>query len=52
LSNPGVQERQLSADEVYALTAYVLHLNGVIGENETLDANSLPKVRIPIHTFN
>ena len=48
LENPGAQERQLSADEVYALTAYILNLNGLIGENEVLDADSLPKVKIPI----
>ena len=37
----------LSADEVYALTAYLLHINHVIGEREEMNAESLPKVRMP-----
>ena len=47
LTNPGFQERQLSADEVYALTAYILHINGLISADEIMDADSLPKVNIP-----
>jgi S-disulfanyl-L-cysteine oxidoreductase SoxD len=38
---------QLKASEVYAVVAYVLNLNGIIGENQTLDAKSLPKVKMP-----
>jgi hypothetical protein len=37
----------LSADEVYALTAYLLFLNQVIREDEVLDKQSLPKVKMP-----
>ena len=37
----------LSADQLYAVTAYVLHLNGLLGESETLDRDSLPKVAMP-----
>jgi cytochrome c len=37
----------LSADEVYAVTAFVLNLNGIVPENARLDAHSLPKVRMP-----
>jgi len=37
----------LSADEVYAVTAYLLHRGGVIGEHEVMDAESLPKVQMP-----
>lgn len=37
----------LNADEVYGLTAYLLHLNGIVGADGTLDAASLPKVRMP-----
>jgi cytochrome c len=37
----------LSADEVYAVSAYLLHLNGVVGEDERLDALTLAKVRMP-----
>jgi cytochrome c len=42
------REGTLTADEVYALTAYLLYINGVIPEDETLDAQSLPKVKMPI----
>ena len=41
-------EGTLTADEVYALTAYLLFINGVIPEDLTLDAQSLPKVKMPI----
>ena len=37
----------LSADEVYAVTAYLLHINHVIGEQDEMNAASLPKVRMP-----
>lgn len=39
--------QSLSADETYALSAYVLHLNGILPEEAELDAASLPKVRMP-----
>ena len=44
------REGTLTADEVYALTAYLLNINGVIPEDEVLDAQSLPKVKMPIGT--
>jgi cytochrome c len=37
----------LSADEVYALTAYLLFANGLIGERDEMNSSSLPKVRMP-----
>ena len=42
------REGTLTADEVYALTAFLLYINEVIPENEILDAQSLPKVKMPI----
>jgi cytochrome c len=39
--------KSLTNDEVYAVVAYVLALNGVIGETDTIDAQALPKVRMP-----
>ena len=48
---PGAQERQLSVDETYALTAYILHLNGIIDDNEVMDEESLPEVVMPIKTY-
>ena len=37
----------LGDDEAYAVTAYLLHLNGIIGANDVMDATSLPKVKMP-----
>jgi mono/diheme cytochrome c family protein len=37
----------LKPPEVYALVAYLLNANGIIGANETMDAKSLPKVKMP-----
>ena len=34
-------------NEVYALTAYILNLNGVIGEDELMTAQTLPKAKMP-----
>ena len=42
------REGTLTADEVYALSAFLLNINGVIPEDEVLDAKSLPKVKMPI----
>ena len=37
----------LSPPEVYGAVAYVLYLNGIIREDQVMDATSLPKVRMP-----
>jgi len=37
----------LTNDEVYALAAYILALNGLIPETAVMDAESLPKVKMP-----
>jgi len=37
----------LSDNEVYALTAYVLSQDGVIGRDDIMTAQSLPQVRMP-----
>jgi mono/diheme cytochrome c family protein len=37
----------LSDSEVYAVTAYLLHINGIIGESDRIDAQNLPGVRMP-----
>jgi len=39
--------RSLSDDDVYALTAYILAENKLIGTNEVMDAQTLPKVKMP-----
>lgn len=48
LENPGVQAMQLEPDQVYALSAYILHINGIIGADEEMNQKTLPKVKIPI----
>ncbi len=37
----------LNADEVYALTAYLLYLNHIIAVDTELDADSLAQVEMP-----
>jgi mono/diheme cytochrome c family protein len=44
---PYTQSHSLSDDEVYAVTAYLLHLNGIIGESDVMNAETLPKVKMP-----
>ena len=44
---PYTQSHSLTDDEVYAVTAYLLHLNGIIAETSVMDADTLPKVRMP-----
>jgi S-disulfanyl-L-cysteine oxidoreductase SoxD len=41
------ESKSLSNDEVYVVVAYLLRLNGIIGENETINVQTLPKVRMP-----
>lgn len=44
---PLTKPLSLGNDELYAVTAYVLFLNGIIGENEEMNAQTLPRVRMP-----
>jgi cytochrome c len=44
---PWQQPRSLTDDEVYALTAYILALNKIVPENTVMNAETLPKVRMP-----
>ena len=44
---PMDKPQTLSNDEVYALTAYVLNLNGLVPADAVMDAQSLPKVQMP-----
>ena len=44
---PYIQPQSLSNDEVYALTAYLLNLNGIIGDGDEMNAQTLPKVTMP-----
>jgi cytochrome c len=44
---PATKPLSLSNDEVYAVTAYLLYLNGIIGENAEMNAKTLPQVKMP-----
>ena len=46
-SMPTQAPGSLSDDETYAVTAYILYLNGIIGEDEVLNAKNLAKIRMP-----
>jgi S-disulfanyl-L-cysteine oxidoreductase SoxD len=46
-SMPFDRPGSLTYDEVYAVTAYLLHANGLITERDVIDAQSLPKIRMP-----
>ncbi|MEO7727283.1 MAG: cytochrome c [Burkholderiales bacterium] len=43
LQNP----KSLSDDEVYAVSAYVLYVNGIIAESAQMNAQTLPQVMMP-----
>jgi hypothetical protein len=41
------KEGSLTPNEVYALTAFLLNKSGIIKEDEVMDAQSLPNVKMP-----
>jgi len=44
---PWTNPKSLTNDEVYAVSAYILNLNGIIGENDAMNAQTLAKVSMP-----
>ena len=44
---PYHEPHSLTDAEAYALTAYLLHSNGIIAADAVMDATSLPKVQMP-----
>ncbi len=44
---PWMQPKTLTDNEVYALTAYILALNKIIREDDVMNAETLPKVKMP-----
>jgi cytochrome c len=44
---PYIQPQTLTNDEVYAVTAYLLQQNGIIGERDEMNAQTLPRVKMP-----
>jgi cytochrome c len=43
----GEQAGSLTDSEVYAVSAYLLYLNGILGQDDVLDAKTLPQVQMP-----
>jgi len=43
LNAPGI----LNNNELYAVTAYLLHLNNIIDKEKVINANTLPKIKMP-----
>ena len=41
--NPGL----LDANQTYSVVALILHMNGIIGEKDEMNAQTLPKVKMP-----
>jgi cytochrome c len=46
---PADKPQSLTPNEVYALCAYLLHLNGIVPEDAVMDAQTLPQVVMPNH---
>ena len=48
---PPYNVKQLSDDEVYAVTAYILEMNKLVSAEEIMDQNSLPQVEMPASQY-
>ena len=46
-AQPFDEPGSLTPDQVYAVTAYLLNLNGIVKEDDVLDATTLPRIRMP-----
>jgi S-disulfanyl-L-cysteine oxidoreductase SoxD len=44
---PYNESKSLTNDEIYAVVAYILNLNGIIADNDTMDAQTLRRVKMP-----
>ena len=44
---PASAPMTLSNDETYAVTAYLLNLNGIVGDDAVMNAQNLPQVKMP-----
>jgi cytochrome c len=44
---PATAPMSLSNEETYAVTAYLLFLNGIVPESAEMNAQSLPQVKMP-----
>lgn len=46
-SMPPAVPGSLSSDDLYAVTAYLLAANGIISDNDEMDARTLPGIKMP-----
>jgi S-disulfanyl-L-cysteine oxidoreductase SoxD len=46
-SMPTTAPLSLTDEQVYAVTAYILHLNGIVPADAVMNAQTLPQVRMP-----
>jgi mono/diheme cytochrome c family protein len=44
---PYTEPQSLTNDEAFALTAYLLFLNGIVAEDAVINASTLPQVKMP-----
>ena len=44
---PMTNPQTMTADEVYAVSAYILQLNGLIGEQDEMNSNTMAEVKMP-----
>lgn len=44
---PRFNEGSLTHDEIYALSAFILYKNGIIGQDKVMNAETLPEVEMP-----
>jgi hypothetical protein len=44
---PYNEEKSLTVDEVYSVTAYILYLNGILNDDAHLNEKSLPAITMP-----
>ena len=44
---PMTNPQSMSNDEIYAVSAYLLNLNGLIGPNDEMNSKTLPAVQMP-----
>lgn len=44
---PADAPKSLSDDEVYQVVAYVLYMNGIVDQDQELNANTLPQIEMP-----
>ena len=44
---PYTSPQSLTADQVYAVTAYLLHMNGIVDAGAVMNAETLSKIRMP-----